>query len=231
MTTFALTAPKNNFAKNAVDGNLSTRWCTAGGGQGQHWKVELAKVEHVQSLRIHWEKAGAVYRYKVDASSDGEKWNNLVDASKNKKKAQVTSHVVDSPDTKFLRVTFLGSTPSFWGSFWEFEAYATKELPKLPKGLKPIPAGGGNTAGISDVKAPDGFNVTLFGTPPDVNYPVCLASAPTGELFVGVDEQGGPFARADEVLRADGRVSEHDFDLHGKSAHHVHVPQRRGPCH
>ncbi len=181
---------KNNFAKNAVDGNLGTRWCTAGGGQGQHWQVELSKAEHVQSLRIHWEKAGAAYRYKVDASSDGEKWNSLVDASKNKKKAQVTSHVVDSPDTKFLRVIFLGSTPSFWGSFWEFEAYATKELPELPKGLKPIPAGGGNNAGISDVKAPDGFNVTLFGTPPDVNYPVCLAAAPTGELFVGVDEQG-----------------------------------------
>ncbi|MFP6763359.1 MAG: ThuA domain-containing protein, partial [Planctomycetaceae bacterium] len=181
---------KNNFAKNAVDGNLSTRWCTDGSGQGQHWQVELEKTSHIQSLRIHWEKAGAVYRYRIEASADGQAWKMLVDASQNKKKAQVTSHVVDSPGTKFLKVTFLGSTPSFWGSFWEFEAYATKELPELPQGLKPIPAGSGSTAGIRDVKAPDGFNVTLFGTPPDVNYPVCLAAASTGELFVGVDEQG-----------------------------------------
>jgi putative heme-binding domain-containing protein len=181
---------KNNFAKNAVDGNLSTRWCTAGGGQGEHWQVELDKPQHVQSLRIHWEKADAAYRYKIELSVDGEGWKTLVDASENKKKGQVTPHVVDSPDTKFLKVTFLGSTPTFWGSFWEFEAYATKELPELPKGLKPIPAGAGSTAGIKDVQAPDGFNVTLFGTPPDINYPVCLAAAATGEVFVGVDEQG-----------------------------------------
>ena len=181
---------KNNFAKNAVDGNLSTRWCAAGGGQGQHWQVELDGLEHIQSLRIHWEKAGTAYRYKVEASADGQAWKMLVDASENRKKAQISSHVVDSPDTKFLKVTFLGATPNFWGSFWEFEAYATKKLPELPKSLKPVPAGSGSAAGIKDVKAPDGFNVTLFGTPPDVNYPVCLAAAPTGELFVGVDEQG-----------------------------------------
>ena len=39
-------------------------------------------------------------------------------------------------------------------------------------------------------KAPEGFEITLFGAPPTVNYPVCISAAPTGELFVGVDKQG-----------------------------------------
>ncbi|QDT36072.1 DUF7133 domain-containing protein [Stratiformator vulcanicus] len=40
------------------------------------------------------------------------------------------------------------------------------------------------------VKSPDGFRATPFALPPDVNYPVCLSAAVTGELFVGVDPQG-----------------------------------------
>src|SRR5262249_6841408 len=34
------------------------------------------------------------------------------------------------------------------------------------------------------VQAPDGFDVSLFAAPPKVAYPVALAAAPTGELFV-----------------------------------------------
>ena len=30
----------------------------------------------------------------------------------------------------------------------------------------------------------------LFAQPPDISYPTCLAAAPTGELYVGVDENG-----------------------------------------
>ena len=40
------------------------------------------------------------------------------------------------------------------------------------------------------VKAPPGFRVTLFAAPPKVGYPVTLAVAPGGEVFVAVDEQG-----------------------------------------
>src|SRR5262249_13178921 len=42
----------------------------------------------------------------------------------------------------------------------------------------------------SVVKAPDGFDMSLFAAPPRVGYPVALAAGPGGELFVAVDEQG-----------------------------------------
>jgi putative heme-binding domain-containing protein len=43
---------------------------------------------------------------------------------------------------------------------------------------------------LAGVKAPAGWKVTLFAAPPDVRYPTCLAAAPTGEVFVGIDENG-----------------------------------------
>ena len=30
----------------------------------------------------------------------------------------------------------------------------------------------------------------LFGVPPEVNYPTCVAATPEGVVFVGVDERG-----------------------------------------
>src|SRR5258708_217551 len=68
-------------------------------------------------------------------------------------------------------------------------------------GFGPAPGGGGGPRGgpsqpidektfRDNVKAPDGFDVSLFAAPPKVAYPVALAAAPTGELFVAVDEQG-----------------------------------------
>ena len=181
---------KNNLVKHAIDGNLGTRWCAAGGGSGQHWQVDLGKPQKVQSIRIHWEKDNAAYRYQVEASADGESWKTIVDQSKNTKVARITPHMVDVPDARYLKVTFLGSNPQFWGSFWEFEAYPTRVLPELPKGIAAAPSKPSPGAGAGDVQAPEGFDVTLFGTPPAVNYPVCLAAAADGTLFVGVDEQG-----------------------------------------
>jgi putative membrane-bound dehydrogenase-like protein len=65
------------------------------------------------------------------------------------------------------------------------------------------------------VQAPDGFDVSLFAAPPQVSYPVALAAAPTGELFVAVDEQGsiGRTPGGGKVLRCvdkdgDGKVDE-----------------------
>ena len=178
---------KNNFARHAIDGDPRTRWCAANGQSGQTWQVELGKPEHVKSLRIHWEKPGTAYRYQVQSSSNGTKWETIVDRSKNKKVRRIVSDTVDAPGTRFLRVRFLGSSSGMWASFWEFEA-GTEKLPPLPKALtKPAAAAGSS---LADVTAPDDIDVTLFAKPPQVNYPVCLAAAADGTVFVGVDKQG-----------------------------------------
>ena len=42
----------------------------------------------------------------------------------------------------------------------------------------------------AELKAPDGFDLTVFAAPPDINYPTAVAASPNGELFVAVDEMG-----------------------------------------
>ncbi|HEV3143442.1 MAG TPA: CotH kinase family protein, partial [Gemmataceae bacterium] len=113
-------------------------------------------------------------------------------------------------------------------------ASVAAQLAGKSKGYIPAPlnfgapgGGGGNAFGSGPsqpidertfrdvVKAPEGFEVSLFAVPPKVNYPVALAAAPTGELFVAVDEQGsiGRTPGGGKVLRlvdkdGDGKVDE-----------------------
>lgn len=43
---------------------------------------------------------------------------------------------------------------------------------------------------LRDVRAPKEFDVSVFATPPAVNYPVYVAAAPDGTLFVSSDKNG-----------------------------------------
>jgi putative membrane-bound dehydrogenase-like protein len=74
------------------------------------------------------------------------------------------------------------------------------------------------------VKAPPGFRVTLFAAPPKVSYPVTLAVAPGGEVFVAVDEQGslGRNPGGGRVLRCldeDGDGKAERVDVFAKMEH------------
>jgi putative heme-binding domain-containing protein len=51
---------------------------------------------------------------------------------------------------------------------------------------KQVPA---HSGGI-EVHPPPGFDLTVFAAPPDVSYVTCLAAAPTGPVFIGIDEDG-----------------------------------------
>tara|TARA_Y100001968_G_scaffold315083_1_gene341286 strand:- start:1762 stop:5475 length:3714 start_codon:yes stop_codon:yes gene_type:complete len=182
---------KNNFASNAIDGKPSTRWCAQSGGSGQWLQVELKEPSDVENIRIIWEKTNAAYSYIVEFSSNGKDWKTIVDQSKNKEVKQITAHKVDAKDAKFFKIIFMGASTGVWGSLWEFEAHAGA-LPELPRKVMKAAENASNKSanGFSGVKAPDGFKVNLFVAPPEVNYPVCLTAAATGEVFVGIDEQG-----------------------------------------
>ena len=153
--------------------------------------MELKEAADVQHIRILWEKTNAAYRYTVEASSDGKTWKTVVDQSKNQEVRQITPHKVEAKGAKYFKITFLGASAGMWGSLWEFEAH-TGALPELPRKVMKAAENGSNNAatGINGVRAPEGFEVTLFAAPTEVNYPVCLTAASTGEVFVGIDEQG-----------------------------------------
>ncbi|MGA0040659.1 MAG: DUF7133 domain-containing protein [Pirellulales bacterium] len=186
-TVTAKTTQGGNPEKHLTDGRLDTRWC-ADGGQTDEWvTVDLGEPKHIKNLRLHWERRqGSAYLYTVEASANGQDWTMLVDASGNTSQEGVQAHQVDAANTRFLRTTFLGCSTNGWGSLWEFEAYEG-ELPALPAWAE---NGGSPLGSPADLRVSDGFEATVFATPPAVNYPVCLTAAATGEVFVGVDEQG-----------------------------------------
>lgn len=197
-------ANKNNMASHAVDGDLKTRWCAANSNSGHWWQVNLGSPTEVASFRILWE-GNAAYKYTVEGSTDGETWQQLAAKKKNKKKSRYNEHKVKPTKVQYLRVTYLGSDTGAWGSIREFEAFPG-ELPELPAALK-ADEGKGAEASVADVKAPEEFEVTMFGEPPAVNYPVCLSCAPNGDVYVGVDEMGslGKEAGRGKILRCRDR--------------------------
>jgi len=186
-TVTSKTEQDGNFRKHLTDGRLDKRFCPNGAQVDEWVTVDLGEALHVKNVRLHWERRkGTAYRYTIEASADGEQWKTIVDEAKNDETNGIRTHAVDAANTRYLKTTFLGSSTGGWGSLWEFEAYPG-DLPALPETAA---TGDSPPASIADVKAPDGFNVTMFGAPPEVNYPVCITAAATGEVFVGVDEMG-----------------------------------------
>jgi putative membrane-bound dehydrogenase-like protein len=177
---------KNNFAKNAVDGRLDTRWCASGPQSGESITLDMEKPQSVRNVRLHWESRNTAYQYTIESSPDGKEWTLLADHSKNKERNGLSVDAVKTDAARYLKVTFLGSNGGGWGSLWEIEAYPG-DLPPLPEGVS---SGAEGAASIDDVKAPEGFDVSLFAGPPQVTYPVCITTSVDGEVFVGVDEQG-----------------------------------------
>jgi putative membrane-bound dehydrogenase-like protein len=177
---------KNNFAKNAVDGRLDTRWCAAGPNAGELITIDMEKAQSIRNVRLHWESRNTAYQYTIESSADGNDWTMLADRSENKERNGLSVDEVKTDDARYLKITFKGSNGGGWGSIWEIEAYPG-DLPPLPEGAA---AGAEGAASIEDVKAPKGFDVSLFAGPPQVTYPVCITTSVDGEVFVGVDEQG-----------------------------------------
>jgi len=222
---------KGNYADNAIDGDSSTRWCASGGGPGHTFQVDLGKEVKITGVHINWESKNNTYRYRLEASADGQSWQPLADAAKNDKPG-ATQNDFPATSTRHIRLTYLGSSAGGWGSFWEFAALgekgatqpqptapaagkkgkqaaktAAKELPILPsvadvEWMKPVYPD--KVAGIlAEVKAAEGFEVKVFATPPAVNYPVFVAAAADGTVFVSSDGNGslGRLPNLGRILR------------------------------
>jgi len=70
--------------------------------------------------------------------------------------------------------------------------FTAKDRQPTPEELAKLPAVIPEKAEklIKDVKVPDEFEATIFATPPAVNYPVFVAAAPDGTLYVSSDGNG-----------------------------------------
>lgn len=232
---------KNNLTWHAIDGNKDTRWCAANGSKPQWLQLEFEKSQTLTEAKIAWESGNNAYKTRLEASTDGKAWTILADLTGSPKPGD-TQATFSAKDVKFLKITCTGTNHGGWASIREIALTGptlTKLHPKLDpkqqaaadaaakKAADPYAKEGNITPKIvklspqeeaeilKDVKVPEGFDVTLFSNWQAANYPVYVAAAPNGDLYVSSDGNGslGREPGRGRVLRlrdtdGDGRADE-----------------------
>ena len=192
--TASSTQSRDHAPGAAVDGDPATRWCADGPSSPQWWQVDLGKPEDLTGIHIVWQQDGVQYRYKVEGSEDGKTWTMLSDQTKSVERDHDRTHEFLARGVRYVRVTATGLKEGAWASIFEVQVYGTNKIPAPAAKTTGVPKmplkRAGNDGLLSEIKVPSGFKATLFAQPPDISYPTCLAASPSGELYVGVDENG-----------------------------------------
>ena len=200
----------SNKAACAVDGDVKTRWCAANPAPNHWWQVDLGQDEMLTGCRLDWESHSAVYRYQIEGSTDAKNWKLLIDGSHNTQGGAM-SHAFKTGGFRYVRVTFLGSNTGNWASLWDVQIFGEKTVAVAPS----VRTRDADEAILAEVKVPEGLEAHVFAAPPAVNYPVFVAAAPEGVVYVSSDKNGslGREPNRGSVLRVrdvngDGRADE-----------------------
>ena len=78
-------------------------------------------------LYTYWD-GGRFYQYKIDVSTDGKQWTNVVDASQNRQRATEHgyAHTFSPTPARYLRVTMLRNSANPGLHIVELRAYEAK---------------------------------------------------------------------------------------------------------
>jgi len=232
---------KNNLTWHAVDGSLNTRWCAANGDKPQWLQLEFEKPQNLSGIKITWEGQNNAYLHKIEVETEANKARAvLVDATQDTP-AGDSSHTFDAKGVKKLIITCTGTSQGGWASIKEVQLHGEGIKSLAPKNAPapvsapasaPATADAYKTQGnippsivkltadqeaaiLKDVTIPEGFEATVFAAPPAANYPVFIAAAPNGDLYVSSDGNGslGRNAKRGRIIRLrdtdnDGRADE-----------------------
>ncbi len=225
---------------HCIDQQANTRWCASNGSYPQWIELEFQKPQTVKQIKIDWERDSA-YQYKVLTEVNG-KMVVALDHTKNDQAITKSQPLPsESQLTKKIRIEGIGCQSGGWCSIREIKLTgprlnniwpadknfnsafeptpAPKPDPYKKQGNAPpkmVPLSAEQEAAIlKEVSIPEGFEATVFAAPPAVNYPVFVAAAPDGTLYVSSDGNGslGRDPQRGRVIRlrdtdGDGRADE-----------------------
>ncbi|MDG1510229.1 MAG: ThuA domain-containing protein [Mariniblastus sp.] len=225
---------------HCLDQQINTRWCASDASYPQWIELEFQKPQSVKQIKIDWERNSA-YQYRVLTEIKGK----MVVALDHSKSQEAITKPESLPSemqlTKKIRIEGLGCSSGGWCSIREIKLSgaqlkniwpadknfnsafeptpAPKPDPYKKQGNAPakmVPLTPQQEAAIlKEVTIPEGFEATIFAAPPAVNYPVFVAAAPDGTLYVSSDGNGslGRDPQRGRVIRlkdtdGDGRADE-----------------------
>jgi hypothetical protein len=115
----------SDSARLAIDGDIKTRFDTAGGmAPGMWFQVELAAPETVSGLRLDAGDSFGDYPrgYTVELSDDGKTWGKPVATGQGV--SPVTEIFFPAAKTKFIRITQTGSAQGLFWSIHELNVFS-----------------------------------------------------------------------------------------------------------
>jgi len=90
------------------DGNAATFWQASADDANPWWQVDLERAVTMQQAKITFPDGGN-YRYKIETSSDGQRWTLVADQTQTASTGKVRTDVFANPISgHLLRVTFTG---------------------------------------------------------------------------------------------------------------------------
>jgi hypothetical protein len=108
-------------AKNAVDGDLKTRWSSE--FKDPQWiSVDLGSVKRIDSIALMWENAYA-RAYSVEISQDAAEWKEIYSTAS--EKGGKVNIIPESPQSaRYIKVNCKERDKKEWGySLWEIEVF------------------------------------------------------------------------------------------------------------
>ena len=98
----------SSTARLAIDGDPATAWHPD--GPGQWLTVDLGGTyDNLRKVKVVFPERGAVHRYVVEVSTDGNLWKSIADRSGNQTASRGEVHLFTRPATRFVRLTFTGA--------------------------------------------------------------------------------------------------------------------------
>jgi hypothetical protein len=101
-------------ANNAVDENIKTYWCALTGNESEWLQSDLGSLSTVRAIQVNYadqdadflgKQEGLYHRYRILESSDGKRWNLLVDKSRNRKDVPHDYVELEKPvQCRYLRI-------------------------------------------------------------------------------------------------------------------------------
>ncbi|NGY65259.1 hypothetical protein G7043_40830 [Lentzea sp. NEAU-D13] len=100
----------SSTAGSAIDGNPATSWYSDGPSARQRLTVDLGGAyDNLRKVKVLFADRGVAYRYTIEASPDGSRWNEIADMSHNRTAARGAVHLFTRPGTRFVRLTITGT--------------------------------------------------------------------------------------------------------------------------
>jgi arabinogalactan endo-1,4-beta-galactosidase len=94
----------------AIDGDPETSWYADAASARQRLTVDLGGAyDNLRKVKVMFAERGTVYRYFVEASTDGHHWTTVADRSHNRETSRGAVHLFTRPATRFVRLTVTGA--------------------------------------------------------------------------------------------------------------------------